>query len=567
MSVHDMVTGVYLPDDSIAALEAYEDLVGRHVDLQHKFVGWQEPFPAEFCDQRFERGTITLVTWEPWEHLSRVGVPLTELADGTHDAHMIAWLSSIGDRLIVLRFMHEMNGNWYPWGVKSSNSTNDVNPWTTGNTPERFIAAWEHFASLARVYAPNAYLMWCPNRNGPNPALANATSWGDYVSQFAPDGTTYDVIGLDAYNSDDIWTPWNTFSGLVSEVYETLVELSDKPIILAETSSRSNSIDKAVWIHGLFAEIRLNMPKIKGLLWWQPGTTWDVDLSADSLSAYRQEMALLDRDVDIIKVPVTDVASLGAWGTVWADVRAATVVNSIDTGVEIRPWSRFVVEWAQPYGAIRNALTFDMPPFNGAVSSVIYSMKNKYFQGDNGIGDSAPGGTKNHLLSTSLTSLTLSSFPHLASGTKLAEYPAMPGWGWHSRLIDVDVSPDQPLILSLLSDRDFTGATPSMGWVEFTEWYGPGDSDSPYLLVTLDVGSRPIDDGWELIKTDATGGEHLDRHLANGGYRYRVIDKVTRETLYSEEVSITGLDWYYGRVHVTEAILNGRSISDWIFER
>ena len=53
---------------------------------------------------------------------------------------------------VVLRFAHEMNGHWYPWGAHRTD-------------PADFVAAWRHIHDVFRtVGATNVIWTWTPAR-------------------------------------------------------------------------------------------------------------------------------------------------------------------------------------------------------------------------------------------------------------------------------------------------------------------------------------------------------------------------------------------------------------------
>jgi len=71
------------------------------------------------------RGATPLLTWEPWNSAAGVNQPtyrLSAIANGTHDALVRRWATQIKawGKPLMLRFAHEMNGNWYPWSEAST---------------------------------------------------------------------------------------------------------------------------------------------------------------------------------------------------------------------------------------------------------------------------------------------------------------------------------------------------------------------------------------------------------------------------------------------------------------
>lgn len=84
---------------------------------------------------------------------------------------------------VFIRLAHEMNGNWYPWKVTSSNYTD-------------FIAAWKVYRSLQKQHFPEAVLVFCVNRE----SVASGIDW----RKTFPGKEFVDCGGVDYYNQ----YPW-----------------------------------------------------------------------------------------------------------------------------------------------------------------------------------------------------------------------------------------------------------------------------------------------------------------------------------------------------------------------
>ena len=109
-------------------------MVGRQPDI----VMWYRDFPQpllysnEVSNLR-ATGQTPMITWEPYEQ------SLSAIASGAYDSYLreSAQVAKNWGSTVMIRFAHEMNGNWYPWG--------------SGKTsPETFIAAWRHVVSIFR---------------------------------------------------------------------------------------------------------------------------------------------------------------------------------------------------------------------------------------------------------------------------------------------------------------------------------------------------------------------------------------------------------------------------------
>lgn len=186
--------GVYLgvwqpgvPED-MNALSDFERQIGKHVAI---VMLWNDSADdAGALDTQglcaiAARGSVPLITWTPsdWRaDADESPYQLDWIAAGALDGYFSGWaqqLASYG-RPVLLRWAHEMNGNWYIWGRRD------------GNSPAQYIAAWRHLHDLlVAAGATNVQWVW-------SPAVAE-----DAESAFEPyyPGDAYvDWVALDGYN-------------------------------------------------------------------------------------------------------------------------------------------------------------------------------------------------------------------------------------------------------------------------------------------------------------------------------------------------------------------------------
>jgi hypothetical protein len=93
-------------------------------------------------------GALGLVTLEPHDGLSAV---TAESAAQLADALDEAWATH-GVPTFV-RFDHEMNGSWYPWGQQ----------------PDAYVAAYRLVADAMHAGAPASAMVWAPNEGAGYP--------------------------------------------------------------------------------------------------------------------------------------------------------------------------------------------------------------------------------------------------------------------------------------------------------------------------------------------------------------------------------------------------------------
>ena len=150
-----------------------------------------------------------------------------------------------------------MNGNWYPWG--------DVN----GNTPKDYKAMWIHVHNIfTQAGASNTIWVWSPNNS-------DAYGKSDSVLSYYPGDSYVDWVAYSGFNwgtSDS--TKWTSFEDLSQDIYSILSQ-TNKPIMVAETSSVTKGGDKNVWFEQMIASLP-TMPNIKAVIFYN-----DVDKQSD----------------------------------------------------------------------------------------------------------------------------------------------------------------------------------------------------------------------------------------------------------------------------------------------
>ena len=238
-------------------------------------------FDPSLPDRVTSRGAQPMLTWEPWDYTGGANQPayaLARLIDGTHDAQIKRWASEIAawNRPLLLRFAHEMNGNWNSW-------SEGVN----GNRPGEYVTAYRHVRDIFRAAgAGNVTWVWSPNVVYSNSAPLAALYPGDaYV----------DRVALDGYNWGSYfsyWKAWLSFDQIFDPGIAELRALTAKPVMVAEMASTELGGDKAAWITATFAALK-NHPEIIGFVWFNfnKETDWRIQSSAAATSAFAAGVA------------------------------------------------------------------------------------------------------------------------------------------------------------------------------------------------------------------------------------------------------------------------------------
>lgn len=247
--------------------------------LSYKDFG-QAPPIAELDVVR-ARGATTLFMWEPWIWGGGTYQPayaLDRIAAGDHDAHLRWWgreLAAWGYP-VMLRFGHEMNGNWYPWAE-------GVN----GNEAGDYVAAWHHVHDVLDASgADNVTWVWNPS----------VPYWGSTaLDGLYPGHDRVDAVALDGYNwgASQAWSAWVGPEQLFGQGLAELRRVAPgRPILVAETASVETGGSKAEWNRDLVA-YPAAQPDVTGLVWFHLNkeVDWRIDSSQSSADSLKQALA------------------------------------------------------------------------------------------------------------------------------------------------------------------------------------------------------------------------------------------------------------------------------------
>jgi len=265
----------------IEKLPAFIARTGTRPEVYSVFTSWSEKklFDARSADTARAQGMRTSVTWEPWNPRGDIrtqpGYALKRIAQGSFDGYVRAYARSVKRyrHPVTIRFAHEMNGSWYPWGV------------TNGNRPADYRAAWRHVHHLFRVeHVTNVTWEWAPNvLFYGSPALR----------PFYPGDRFVDQVGLSGYNwGQSSTTRWQSFTQIYDASLRSLRTIAPtKRVWLSEVASAAPGGDRAAWVADLFRQVR-SRPYIAGLVWFNrrvPVRNWLLEVDPRVLSEWRRQ--------------------------------------------------------------------------------------------------------------------------------------------------------------------------------------------------------------------------------------------------------------------------------------
>jgi hypothetical protein len=250
--------GVSTP--TIADLDAFIRTTKTHPQAFDVFESWAQNRPLDryVADSVALRGARLSITWEPWianDGAYQRNYTLNSITNGSHDAYIDMFARSVKAfrHPVTIRLMHEMNGNWYPWGL-------GVN----GNRKGDYVRAWRHVHDrFAALGVTNVAWMWAPNAVYPG---------GASLAPLYPGDAYVDEVGISNYNWGDFThdgstTQWATFGQLFDESIRQLRALTHRPLWIAETGSSDKGGNKAAWVAQTLAAVSAR-PEIAGVMWF-----------------------------------------------------------------------------------------------------------------------------------------------------------------------------------------------------------------------------------------------------------------------------------------------------------
>lgn len=225
--------------------------------IQHDFLIsniyylFEDKFPFELVNQTSEKN-ITMITWEPFDKKDKKQNILPDIARGKFDKHISSFALDVKkfSKPLILRFAHEMNGDWYPWSGKYNNKSS-----------QNFIESYRRIYSIFKKHnIQNVFFAFSVN----NEDVPNE-SWNNFENYY-PGDDVVDIILIDAYK----WSKYNlTPKQLIKKSYERIIKsFPQKMIGLGEVGASSQKIDKEAWVQDFFVLIKERFPAIRTVIWF-----------------------------------------------------------------------------------------------------------------------------------------------------------------------------------------------------------------------------------------------------------------------------------------------------------
>jgi hypothetical protein len=230
-------------------------------------------------------GYIPMITLEDHyvnANLSAKQPNLYSITEGHFDNFFSKWARQIKQvkGTVLLRILHEFNGDWYPWCV----SKNDKNP-------EMLVKAYRHIHDIfAKENVTNVRFIWCPG------SLSVPQEKWNYIMDAYPGDGYVDFVALDIYNGAGKSFLWRSFRKEGIENYFILTQLlPGKPLLVCEVASRERKASepvagqtKAEWIEEMSEALKTDFTKVKLISWFNAGAQFKINSSRSARNAFQK---------------------------------------------------------------------------------------------------------------------------------------------------------------------------------------------------------------------------------------------------------------------------------------
>jgi beta-mannanase len=203
---------------------------------------------------------------------------LYSIIEGHFDLFFANWakeMKQVKD-VVLLRILHEFNGDWYPWCILK----NDKNP-------ELLVKAYRRIHGIFKAQGvSNVRFIWCPN------SMSIPQEPWNFILKAYPGNDYVDFVGLDVYNGAGKSAVWRSFRKEVIENYFLLTKyFPSKPLLVCETASREPLAgeqvqSKAEWIKQMTEALKTDLSKVRLVTWFNEKETFKITSSDGSQNAF-----------------------------------------------------------------------------------------------------------------------------------------------------------------------------------------------------------------------------------------------------------------------------------------
>jgi PKD domain/Glycosyl hydrolase family 26 len=253
------------------SFSALETQAGRQLDVDRVYSTWSTAEPSFQASWDVAHAIIPLVSVDPTTAAGPV--PWAQIAAGDDDAAIAAQAQGLASLRspVLLAFDHE------------------ANILVGYGTAAEYVAAYQHYVTVVRQYAPNVSFV----------LILTAAGYGSsLITQWYPGDAYVDWVGADGYNRDGCGSgtssAWQDFSTIFSN-FDSFAVAHGKPAVVAEWGSEEdpNQADhKAAWITAA-GQTMEGWPQIKAASYFDAtgdiaGCDFSLTTSASAAQAFAQ---------------------------------------------------------------------------------------------------------------------------------------------------------------------------------------------------------------------------------------------------------------------------------------
>ncbi|MCK5725380.1 MAG: hypothetical protein KAH22_00990 [Thiotrichaceae bacterium] len=297
-------------------IDRFNTATGMPVSIVNLFTGFEGQWSRlkTQLDNVRSRNAVPMITWMPQLASSPETRLLDKINQGDWDTYINDWITGLktwqasyptdAKPRVLIRFAHEFNAKWYPWG----------------NDPVAYRQAWQYIHDrFSAANVQGVEWVWC----------MSTTDYDDFndVTRYYPGDDYVDWTSIDGYNwgSNRRYHPWKSFSEVFSSAYNTLTShYPRKPIMIGEVSSAEPSDlpeengfngddsdadeSKGAWITDLFASLETSFPAIRALVWFNHDKelSWALDGENSTGAAAYKEVVNQNDYFGGVYVPASD---------------------------------------------------------------------------------------------------------------------------------------------------------------------------------------------------------------------------------------------------------------------
>jgi hypothetical protein len=260
-----MLMGAYETESpsNWSGMAEFGSITGVTPKITLYYSAWNSGFNTSFAETARSHGDYVFIEFQPDD------VTIPSIVAGDSDTYLREYAIAVRNFKypVIVSFAHEMNGNWYSWGV--------------GHTsPSDFVAAWRHVVDIFREEgASNVTWVWAVNST--NVAKGSLRPWW-------PGANWVNWVGVDGY----YYFNGDSFDSVFGQTIAQIRTFSKAPVMISETAVGTTK-DRESQIAGLFKGARAD--HVIGLIWFDATQddgifhqNWRLEDSPAALEAFKE---------------------------------------------------------------------------------------------------------------------------------------------------------------------------------------------------------------------------------------------------------------------------------------